>query len=218
MIGVEIPLFDLNFDREEEAAVVETLQSKWISTGPKTAELERQFAAMLGCRYAVALANCTAALHLALKIAGVKEGDEVIVPSLTFVATANVVRYVGGVPVFCDIKGIYDLTVSPEGLEYLINDRTRAIIVMHYGGFPCDMERVMRLARKHGLKVVEDACMGHSRNITGRSWGHWAISGVSASSPTKTWQQAKGACLSPTTRNTLRGQGSASPRHDYIIL
>lgn len=153
-----IPLFDLNFGIEEERAVVETLRSGWISTGPKTAELESMFADMLGSRHALAVSNCTAALHLAMKMCDVAPDDEVICPSLTFVATVNAIRYVGARPVFADICGEHDLTIDPQDIGRRITPKTRAIVVMHYAGFPCAMDEIMHLAREHGLKVIEDAC------------------------------------------------------------
>jgi len=167
----QIPLFDLNFDEKEEAAVIETLRSKWISTGPKTAELERKFSEMLGCRYSLGMANCTLALHMGLLLMGIQAGDEVIAPSLTFVATANCIRYIGAKPVFCDIKDLRDLTIDPDMLETLITKKTKAIIVMHYGGFPCDMDRIMAIARKHNLRVLEDACHGPLSEYHGQKLG-----------------------------------------------
>lgn len=166
----QIPLFDLNYGKEEEQAVLETLRSKWISMGPKCVELEKRFAEMLGVEYACAVTNCTAALHLACCVLGIKEGDEVICPSLTFAATVNCIRYVGAVPVFADIYGNDNLCVDAEQIEALITDRTKAIIPMHYAGFPCDMDNIMMLARKYHLYVIEDACHGplseyHGRNI-----------------------------------------------------
>ena len=159
-MNYNIPLFDLNFDAVEEKAVIETLRSKWISTGPKTQEFEDKFADMLGINYALATSNCTAALHLAMILAGVKKDDEVICPSLTFVATANAIKYVGAKPVFCDIKSYEDLTIDPDKLIKLINSQTKAIMVMHYAGFPCDMDRIMAIAKEKKLKVIEDACHG----------------------------------------------------------
>lgn len=167
----EIPLFDLNFDEKEEVAVIETLRSKWISTGPKTAELERRFTELLSCRYSLGMANCTVALHMGLLLMGIKEGDEVITPALTFVATVNCIRYVGAVPVFCDIKGMDDLTIDPELIENLITDRTKAIVVMHYAGFPCDMDRIIAIAQKYNLKVLEDACHGPLSEYHGKKLG-----------------------------------------------
>ena len=130
-----IPLFNLNFDEEEEKAVMEVLKSKWISSGPKCNELEEKFAAMLGVKYAIAVSSCTAALHLAMLAMGLGEGDEVIVPSLTFVATVNAVRYTGATPVFCDIEGKEQITIAPEQIEALITPKTKAIVVMHYAGY-----------------------------------------------------------------------------------
>ncbi len=167
----KIPLFDLNFDEREEQAVLETLRSKWISMGPKTAALEERLREALGCRYALGVASCTAALHLGMKLLGIGEGDEVIVPSLTFVATVNAARYVGATPVFCDVKGAEDLTLDPEMLETLITPKTKAIAVMHYGGFPCDMAQVMEIARKYNLKMLEDACHGPLSEYGGQKLG-----------------------------------------------
>lgn len=165
-----IPLFDLNYGKEEEQAVLETLKSKWISTGPKCAELEKRFAEMLQVEYACAVTNCTAALHLACYVLGIGKDDEVICPSLTFAATVNCIRYVGAVPVFADICGNDNLCMDADQLEALITDRTKAIIPMHYAGFPCDMDKIMGLARKYHLIVIEDACHGplseyYDRNI-----------------------------------------------------
>ena len=166
-----IPLFDLNFDEKEEEAVIDTLRSKWISTGPKTVKLEEEFCKMLKCQHSLGMANCTVALHLGLMLLGIKEGDEVITPVLTFVATVNAIRYVGATPVFCDIKGIHDLTIDPDRIESLITPKTKAIIVMHYGGFPCDMEKIMAIAKKHHLKVLEDACHGPLSEYHGEKLG-----------------------------------------------
>jgi dTDP-4-amino-4,6-dideoxygalactose transaminase len=167
----QIPLFDLNYGREEEEAVVQTLRSRWISMGPKVAELETEFAATLQVPHALAVTNCTAALHLAMLVLNVGPGDEVIVPSLTFVATANAIRYVGATPVFADICGPADLNLDPTGLEALITSRTKAIMVMHYGGFPCAMEEIGAVARRHQLPIVEDACHGPLSEYHGRKLG-----------------------------------------------
>lgn len=159
-MSYQIPLFDLNFDEAEARAAYDVIKSGWISTGPKCQEFEEKFADMLGARYAVSLANCTMALHLAMVILNIGPGDEVIVPSLTFVATANAVRYVGATPVFADICSLEEPTISPEDIKVKITAKTKAIIVMHYAGFPCRMDEIMQIAREHGLKVVEDACHG----------------------------------------------------------
>lgn len=167
----DIPLFALNYGVEEEEAVLATLRSKWISMGPRTAQLEKTFAAMTGSPHAVAVTNCTAALHLAMEVLGIGSQDEVIVPSLTFVATVNAIRYVGAKPVFCDVRGPGDLNLDPRHVEQLVTARTRAIIVMHYGGFPCDMDAILATAKKHGLALVEDACHGPLSEFRGRKLG-----------------------------------------------
>ncbi len=166
-----IPLFDLNYGPEEEQAVLETIRSKWISTGPKTAAFEQAFAEQLGAAHALAVTNCTVSLHLAMKIAGIGPGDEVICPSLTFVATVNAIRYVDAVPVFADIRGSHDLTMDPEDIRSKLTDRTRAIVVMHYAGYPCDMGEIMAIARERGLRVIEDACHGPLSEYGGRKLG-----------------------------------------------
>lgn len=167
----KVPLFDLNFDEQEVNAIVKTLRTKWISTGPKCLEFESKFAEMLGSKYAVSLSSCTSALHLALVLLCIHDGDEVICPSLTFVATVNAIRYVNAVPVFCDITSYENLNIDAEKIEKLITEKTRAIMIMHYGGFACDMEKITRIAKKHNLKIIEDACHGPMSEYKGKKLG-----------------------------------------------
>ena len=167
----KIPLFDLNFGRDEEKAVIETMRSKWISLGPKTIEFENRFAEALGSPYAVALTNCTSALHLSMLLTGIQKGDEVIVPSLTFCATVNCVKYVDATPVFCDIKNEEDLNMDVSKLKKLITPKTKAIIAMHYGGFANDMDEIVSLAEKHGIEVIEDACHAPLSEYRGKKLG-----------------------------------------------
>ena len=166
-----IPLFDLNFDVQEEQAVVEVLRDRWISMGPRTELFERRFGELLGTPQAIAVSSCTAGLHLALRVLGIGPGDEVIVPSLTFVATVAAARYVGAVPVFCDICGPEQPTVDPERVAEAITSKTRAIVVMHYAGFPCDMEALQELARRHQVHLVEDAAHAPGSQYKGRPLG-----------------------------------------------
>jgi dTDP-4-amino-4,6-dideoxygalactose transaminase len=170
-MNYKIPLFDLNFDAKEEKAVIKTLRSKWISTGPRTVEFENKFSSLLNVKYSVALSNCTVALHLAMKLCDIKEGDEVICPSLTFVATVNAIRYVNAIPVFADIKSYKDLTIDPIDIENKITSKTKAIMVMHYGGFACDMKTVMSIAKKYKLKVIEDSCHAPLSEYQGKKLG-----------------------------------------------
>ena len=153
----KIPLFDLNVGIEEEVAILKTLRSKWISMGENVVSIEKKFAHHLHIKHAVGVSSCTAALHLALMILGIKKGDEVIVPSLTFIATVNAVRYVGAIPVFADIVSPEILNISHLDVTAKITKKTKAIIAMHYGGFACDMDSIIRIARKNNLYLVEDA-------------------------------------------------------------
>jgi dTDP-4-amino-4,6-dideoxygalactose transaminase len=166
-----IPLFKLNFDESEVEAVVETIRSKWISTGPKCEEMESLFSTMLNVKHAITLSNCTDALHLACKILDIKDGDEVICPSLTFAATANAIKYVRAIPVFCDVTSIDNLNIDPLKLEPLITPKTKAIMVMHFAGFPCNMNAIMALAKKYNIKVIEDACHGPLSEYEGKKLG-----------------------------------------------
>jgi dTDP-4-amino-4,6-dideoxygalactose transaminase len=152
-----IPLFDLNYGLEEEDATLRVLRSKWLTMGPETEALEHEFAKYFKVKHAIAVSSCTTALHLANLAVGVKQGTEVICPSLTFVATSNSVIYAGGTPVFADITSTDDWTISPHEIEKKINKNTRSIIVMHYGGFACKMDEIIEIANCYKIPVIEDA-------------------------------------------------------------
>jgi dTDP-4-amino-4,6-dideoxygalactose transaminase len=164
-------LSDVSFDAEEENAVIDVVRSKWLSMGPRTGELEERFASYIGSRYALATSNCTTALHLAVLAAGVGEGDEVIVPSLSFVATANAVLYARATPVFADIGSLERPLVSIAEVEKKITARTRAIIPMHYAGYPCDMSELLELSRAKGLRIIEDDAHAVGSQVDGKKCG-----------------------------------------------
>jgi len=170
-MNYKIPLFDLNFDEKEEQAVLDVLRSKWISTGPKSLEFERKFADLLKVNYALTTSNCTVSLHLALKLVGIQPNSEIICPSLTFVATVNAIRYMDAIPIFTDIKNYDDLTIDPDDIEAKITPKTSAIVVMHFGGFACNMVKIMEIAQKYNLKVIEDACHGPLSEYNGEKLG-----------------------------------------------
>ena len=140
---------------EEIAEVVDTLRSGWISSGPKVQRFERDFAAYTGAGHAVAVSSCTAALHIALAALGIRPNDEVIIPTLTFCATANVVMHLGARPVLVDVDA--DGQISVEAAAAAITSRTRAIVPVHYSGQACDLNQILKLADTHGLEVVQDA-------------------------------------------------------------
>ena len=159
-MAYNIPLFNLNFDEREAQAAYDTIKSGWISTGPKNAELEKMFIDMWKVKYAVSMSNCTDALHVCCMVCGFGPGDEVICPSLTFAASCNCIRYVGATPVFADIVGPDHINIDPKDIERKITPKTKGIIVVHMAGFPCQMDEIMEIAKKHNLKVIEDACHG----------------------------------------------------------
>ena len=165
------PLSDIDLGKEEEQEVLRVLRSRWLSTGPVTERFEKAFSEYLEGGYATAVSNGTAALHLALTSLGVEEGDEVILPSLTFVATANVALYVGARPAFADIVSTENLNISPEEIEKKITRKTKAIMVMHYGGYPCDMKAILEIAKRHGLYVIEDAAHAPGAEYRGKKCG-----------------------------------------------
>jgi dTDP-4-amino-4,6-dideoxygalactose transaminase len=171
MIQWRYPLSDIDLGKEEERGVLRVLRSRWLSTGPVTERFEKAFSEYLEGGHAIAVSNGTAALHLALASLGIGEEDEVILPSLTFVATANAVLYVGGKPVFADIAGADDLNISPREIEKKITKKTKAILVMHYGGYPCDMQSILRIAKRRGLYVVEDAAHAPGAEYQGKKCG-----------------------------------------------
>ena len=152
MAGELIPLFDVELADEDIDAVAATLRSGWLTMGPETQRFEAAFAEHLGIEHAVALSSCTAALHLAYLAAGVGPGDEVIVPAITFVATAAAVRYCGGVPVLADSVGPVDFGIDPTSVEAAITPRTKAVCAVHYGGYPADLAELGGSATSTGWR------------------------------------------------------------------
>lgn len=159
-----------DISEEEIVSVVETLRSGWITTGPKTKEFERKFAEATGASHGVMVNSCTAALHLALEAVGVKAGDEVIVPTVTFAATAEVVRYFNATPVLVDVRA-HDHNVDPEAIERALTPKTRAIVPVHFGGVPADMDEITAIAKSRGLPVIADAAHCFPGSYKGRNVG-----------------------------------------------
>jgi len=193
-----IPFHRPSIGAEESEAVQRVLSSGWLTTGPVALEFEKQFAAYVGCKWAVAVNSCTAALQLALDAIGLQPGDEVLVPSYTFTSTGEVVTYFGARPVLCDsLHGGFN--IDPEDAERRVTEKTRAIIPVHIAGHPSDLGAIQNLAGRYGLHVIEDAAHALPASYQGRRIG--TISELTAFSfyTTKTITTGEGGML--TTNN-----------------
>lgn len=190
-----VPLADLDYGPEEDQAVLDVLHSKWLTMGAVTQAFEQEFAAYHGAKHAIAVSNATQALHLACLALGIGPGDEVIVPSLTFVATSNAVLYCGAEVRFADIISEDELTIDPQEIERLITPKTKAVIVMHYGGYPCRMPEIMAIAEKHGIKVIEDTAHAPGAWLNGKALGTWGEIGCFSFFSNKNLSTGEGGML-----------------------
>ena len=166
-----IPVARPSFGVREERAVAAALRSGWVSQGPRVAEFERNFARYVGAPEAVAVSSCTTALHLALVAAGVRVGDEVLCPSLSFIATANAIKYAGAEPIFVDIDPV-TFNIDTARIEFAITSRTKAILVVHQIGLPCALDVISEIACRRGLIVIEDAACAIGSDYKGERIGH----------------------------------------------
>ncbi|UCB51875.1 MAG: DegT/DnrJ/EryC1/StrS family aminotransferase [Candidatus Zixiibacteriota bacterium] len=167
----KISLSELNFDQREQKVVDQVIKRKWLTMGETVERLEADFAAFAGAKHAVALSSGTAALHLAMIASGIKPGDEVIAPSLSFVASSNAILYAGARPVFVDVTALDDFNLSCEDVERKITARTKAIMVVHYGGYLADMERIKKIARSHRLFIIEDSAHAIGADLNSKMAG-----------------------------------------------
>ncbi len=198
---MQIPFHKTHTTDEELNAAIEAIKSGWLTMGPKTVEFENKFKEYIGSDEAVSMNSATAALHLALKAVGVKRGDEVILPTTTFVATAEVVTYFDAIPVLCDIEeDTHNMDVSK--IEALITDKTKAIIPVHFAGQPCDMDEIYEIAEKHGLHIIEDAAHAIPSSYKGIKIGNLKGTAVTCFSfyATKTLSTGEGGMA--TTNNS----------------
>ncbi len=210
---------------EEVAAVTEVIESGWVAQGPKVAAFEAAFAQRMEAPHAVALSSCTTALHLALVVAGVGPGDDVVVPSFSFIATANAVTYVGARPVFADVDPDTG-NVTADTVKAALTDATKAVIVVDQGGVPCDLDTVRELCDPLGITVVEDAACGAGSTYRGRPVGAGAEVTAWSFHPRKILTTGEGGMLT-TTRpewadraRTLREHAmsvSAAQRHESVL-
>lgn len=182
-------------DDDDVAAVVEVLRSDWLTTGPKVTEFEEAFASEVGAKYAVAVSSGTAALHAAVYSLGIGPGDEVIVPSMTFAATANCVVYQGGRPVFADVDP-GTLLLDPNSVLSRITSRTKAVIAVDYAGQPCDYDALREITERYGLALLDDACHALGARCKGRPAGSLADLNIFSFHPVKHITTGEGGMIS----------------------
>jgi perosamine synthetase len=190
-------------DEDDITAVIEVLRSDWLTTGPKVAEFERSFADFVGAKEAVAVSNGTAALHAAMYAVGIQSGDEVILPAMTFAATANCVVFQGGTPIFADVDPD-TLLLAPAQIEAKITPQTKAIIAVDYAGQPCDYNALRTIADRHRLTLVADACHALGGSYRGRPVGTLADLSVFSFHPVKHITTGEGGMI--TTDNSVLAQ------------
>jgi len=193
------PYFSDEDISEISSGIEEVLRSRWLTSGPKVQKLEERFSKFIGTPYAVALNSCTAALHGILLALDVKVGDEVIVPTNTFVATANVALYVGAKPVFAD-SDPETFNISYEDVQNKISKKTKAIIAVHLGGNPCDMKELSELSEDYKVALIEDCAHAHGSRYEGASCGAFGVAGAFSFYPTKIMTSAEGGIVTTSNR------------------
>ncbi|MDO8564526.1 MAG: DegT/DnrJ/EryC1/StrS family aminotransferase [bacterium] len=212
------PLAKPHIGKKEEQAVLRVLRSGVLSIGPEIQKFEKAFAKFAGTKYACAVSSGTAGLHLSLIAAGIGKGDEVITPPFSFVASANAILYVGAVPVFADIDPV-TYNIDPKEIEKKITKKTKAILVVHILGQAADMNPIMRIAKKHNLKVIEDACESIGATYRGRKVGTFGQSAVFAFYPNKQMTTGEGGMIVTNSKKadelfrSLRNQGRGTDRN-----
>lgn len=203
----EVPLFELNFDARESLAVQSVLDSRWLTMGEQTKSFESEFSQMLGeSVQCFAVSSATAALHMSLLALGVGPGDEVVIPALTFVADANVVRMVGAEPVLADSVSLDNWNVSADTVRQKITPKTRAVIVVHFAGYPCDMQELVSLCTEKGIPLIEDVAHAPNATIDGQQCGTFGDTGCFSFFSNKNLSIGEGgmvACRNPQVAKNL---------------
>jgi dTDP-4-amino-4,6-dideoxygalactose transaminase len=216
-----IPVMRPLLGDEEARAAAAAVASGWVAQGPRVAEFEKQFAARIGAEQGIAVSSCTAALHLCLVVLGIGPGDEVVVPSLSFIATANAARYVGATPVFADVEAETG-NLSVETIESVLSPRTRAVLLVHQAGVPADRDAIKALLDPHDVPLVEDAACAAGSTYSGRPVGTEALLAAWSFHPRKLLTTGEGGMITTshaewaTRLRRLREHGmdvSASDRH-----
>jgi dTDP-4-amino-4,6-dideoxygalactose transaminase len=214
----KVPLFELNYDTRESKAVLDVLNSQWLTMGEQTINFEKQFSLMLNHPdvQCVFVSNCTAALYMSVLALGLEKGDEVIIPSLTFVADLNATIMAGAKPVLADCHSLDDWNISAESIEKCITPKTKAVMVVHYAGYPCDMDPIVELCKKHKLFLIEDVAHAPGATYKGKACGTIGDIGCFSFFSNKNISMGEGGMLSTCnpelfqTLKYLRSHGMSS--------
>lgn len=207
---------------DERAAVDRVLASGQIAQGPEVAAFESEFADLVARRHCVAVSSGTSALHLALLACGIRAGDEVIVPSFTFAATANAVALAGATPVFVDIDAT-TYCLDPDAVEAALTPRTRAVVPVHLYGHPADMRRILATSKRHNIHVVEDAAQAHAASLSGVPCGAWGVAAAFSFYPTKNMTSGEGGMVTTPSHRVaaqvrrLRNQGMERRYENEVV-
>jgi dTDP-4-amino-4,6-dideoxygalactose transaminase len=210
--SIKVPFFAPEITSEDKKAVLLALNSTLLTDGPKLREFENKFASFTGAKYAVGVSNATSALHLSLKACGVGKGDEVIIPDMTFVATASAVVLAGATPVLADIER-KNFNISTESIEENISSRTKAILPVHFAGKVCDIDKIRKIAKKHNLKLVEDSAHAIGAKFGDDHVGTFGDAGCFSFYPTKNITTIEGGMVITNSKDiatyvrTLRNHG-----------
>ncbi len=215
---IKVPIAKTEFSDEDLNAILDPLKSGWVVQGPHVAEFERKWSSYTGAPHSVAVSNCTTALHLSLAACGIKAGDEVIVPSFTWIATANAVEYLGAKPVLCDIE-TETFNINPSNIEKLITPNTKAVLPVHLFGLSAKMEEILAIAEKHNLLVVEDAACGFGAKYKDKHVGNFGVTGCFSFHPRKAITTGEGGMIMTSDAElveklrSMRDHGAAISDH-----
>jgi dTDP-4-amino-4,6-dideoxygalactose transaminase len=198
----KVQLFQLNYDQREPEAVKDVVDSGWITMGEKSQKFEENFSEMLGNNlHCVALSSATAALHISLLALNIKEGDEVIIPALTFVADINVVRMVGATPILADATSFDDWNMSAETIKKQITEKTKAVIIVHFAGYPCQMDEIVKLCNEKGIALIEDVAHAPGATYKGQRCGTFGDYGCFSFFTNKNLSVGEGGMISTKDEN-----------------
>jgi dTDP-4-amino-4,6-dideoxygalactose transaminase len=198
----KVQLFQLNYDHREPQAVKDIVDSGWITMGEKSQKFENNFSEMLGDNlHCVALSSATAALHISLLALKIKEGDEVIIPALTFVADINVVRMVGATPILADATSFDDWNMSAETIKKQITEKTKAVIIVHFAGYPCQMDEIVELCNERGIALIEDVAHAPGATYKGQKCGTFGDYGCFSFFTNKNLSVGEGGMISTKDEN-----------------